>query len=157
MNSATEKGLESMFKVVTPDQWYPHTVKVLVDSLAEGKRYVTLALSRRLYYRGQLAVLEKNYYTYSKETGVLMDMKNLFINPSSPDLMRIITDEVHKQANIINIYNDPECELINPAIVGDDVLIAYRKGDHAYGECKIPVMRLFGFFTPIAKSIFSRK
>lgn len=153
----TEKGLESMFKVVTPDQWYPHTVKVLVDSLAEGKRYVTLSLSRRLYFRGQLAILEKNYYSYSKETGALMDMNNLFINPSSPDLRRIITEAVNEQAKIINIYEDPDCELLNPALMGDDVLICYRRGEHEYGECKIPVMRLFGFFTPIAKSIFSRK
>ena len=151
----TEKGLEAMFKVVSPDQWYPHTVKVTVDSLAEGLRYVSLKMSRRLSYRGSLAVVEENYYTYSKETGALMDMKNLFINPSSPDLTQIIIEEARKQAKIENLLNDPDYVLLNPSIVGDYVWICYRRGERGYGHCQIPVERLFGFFTPIAKSIFA--
>ncbi|MCR5395433.1 MAG: hypothetical protein K6E86_08570 [Bacteroidales bacterium] len=152
----TEKGLEAMFKVVTPDQWYPHTVKVEIDSISEGPKYVSLKLSRRLYYRGSLAELDQNYYTYSKETGLLLDMKNLFVNPGSLDLQRIIIHEGRVQLKIDNLLNDPEYTILNPSIIGDYVLICYRKGEREYGSCRIPVERLFGFFTPIANSIFAR-
>ena len=86
---------------------------------------------------------------------MLMDMQNLFINPNSLDLVRIIKEACRQQRKIENIYNEPDCVMLNPAIVGDDIRFYYRKGDHDFHEFSVPVSKLFGFLTPFAKSIFT--